>query len=165
MAPPPAPRPAPSSAPMAPGLAMRMARWPPVLQSAAVVDATRVTAAGVSARATAGYARGVDGAGAATYCVAGRRAGAGAVEAGAAWACASAAGRSIHAVVRPVLRAVVPTRAMPMVASFQGFRSIVVSSVSDQFRQPIRRGALRGYSRSEERRVGKECRSRWSPYH
>ena len=22
-----------------------------------------------------------------------------------------------------------------------------------------------GYSRSEERRVGKECRSRWSPYH
>ena len=21
------------------------------------------------------------------------------------------------------------------------------------------------YSRSEERRVGKECRSRWSPYH
>ena len=23
----------------------------------------------------------------------------------------------------------------------------------------------RAYSRSEERRVGKECRSRWSPYH
>ena len=23
----------------------------------------------------------------------------------------------------------------------------------------------RGYERSEERRVGKECRSRWSPYH
>ena len=22
-----------------------------------------------------------------------------------------------------------------------------------------------GYKRSEERRVGKECRSRWSPYH
>ena len=22
-----------------------------------------------------------------------------------------------------------------------------------------------GYQRSEERRVGKECRSRWSPYH
>ena len=22
-----------------------------------------------------------------------------------------------------------------------------------------------GYGRSEERRVGKECRSRWSPYH
>ena len=24
---------------------------------------------------------------------------------------------------------------------------------------------LWGYTRSEERRVGKECRSRWSPYH
>ena len=24
---------------------------------------------------------------------------------------------------------------------------------------------LRGDARSEERRVGKECRSRWSPYH
>ena len=26
-------------------------------------------------------------------------------------------------------------------------------------------GVLAGRSRSEERRVGKECRSRWSPYH
>src|SRR2546427_10606548 len=26
-------------------------------------------------------------------------------------------------------------------------------------------GFLRGSTRSEERRVGKECRSRWSPYH
>ena len=26
-------------------------------------------------------------------------------------------------------------------------------------------GAARRASRSEERRVGKECRSRWSPYH
>ena len=25
--------------------------------------------------------------------------------------------------------------------------------------------AIRGKGRSEERRVGKECRSRWSPYH
>ena len=24
---------------------------------------------------------------------------------------------------------------------------------------------LEGWNRSEERRVGKECRSRWSPYH
>ena len=24
---------------------------------------------------------------------------------------------------------------------------------------------ITSYSRSEERRVGKECRSRWSPYH
>ena len=26
-------------------------------------------------------------------------------------------------------------------------------------------GSSRSYERSEERRVGKECRSRWSPYH
>ena len=26
-------------------------------------------------------------------------------------------------------------------------------------------GAVTAASRSEERRVGKECRSRWSPYH
>src|SRR5207245_449336 len=132
--------------PMAPGFAMRMARSPPVLQSAAVVDATRVTRAGVSARATAGYARAVDGVAVATYCVAGRMVGG-----GATWACASAEGRSIHAVVRPVLRAVVPTRAMPMVASFQGFRSMVVSSVGDQICQPIRRGALRSYSGGDAR--------------
>ena len=24
---------------------------------------------------------------------------------------------------------------------------------------------ITGFARSEERRVGKECRSRWSPYH
>src|SRR5256885_10239822 len=28
-----------------------------------------------------------------------------------------------------------------------------------------RRGRVDGWKRSEERRVGKECRSRWSPYH
>ena len=26
-------------------------------------------------------------------------------------------------------------------------------------------GSMSGLKRSEERRVGKECRSRWSPYH
>ena len=30
----------------------------------------------------------------------------------------------------------------------------------------VRKGIVTGvHSRSEERRVGKECRSRWSPYH
>ena len=29
----------------------------------------------------------------------------------------------------------------------------------------LKLGALSGSLRSEERRVGKECRSRWSPYH
>ena len=31
--------------------------------------------------------------------------------------------------------------------------------------QPKLPKALQGPVRSEERRVGKECRSRWSPYH
>ena len=30
---------------------------------------------------------------------------------------------------------------------------------------PVAGTALREANRSEERRVGKECRSRWSPYH
>src|SRR5215469_18386956 len=29
----------------------------------------------------------------------------------------------------------------------------------------VKQGRARGEARSEERRVGKECRSRWSPYH
>src|SRR3989449_8900493 len=33
-------------------------------------------------------------------------------------------------------------------------------------RTPLARGQVGGFGgRSEERRVGKECRSRWSPYH
>src|SRR5260370_40877634 len=33
------------------------------------------------------------------------------------------------------------------------------------FARDHERGAFRHHDRSEERRVGKECRSRWSPYH
>src|SRR5690554_2646941 len=39
-----------------------------------------------------------------------------------------------------------------------GFMGLVTDASSIQFRMLNR-------SRSEERRVGKECRSRWSPYH
>ena len=31
--------------------------------------------------------------------------------------------------------------------------------------QSLKNAGRRGMGRSEERRVGKECRSRWSPYH
>ena len=34
-----------------------------------------------------------------------------------------------------------------------------------KLRHPTRSDHLRSFLRSEERRVGKECRSRWSPYH
>ena len=46
------------------------------------------------------------------------------------------------------------------------------SGVLDCLRQPLESGTVsidraaeRATTRSEERRVGKECRSRWSPYH
>ena len=32
-------------------------------------------------------------------------------------------------------------------------------------KKEFKRELIRNYLRSEERRVGKECRSRWSPYH
>src|SRR2546422_11565030 len=35
----------------------------------------------------------------------------------------------------------------------------------DMYARVLREAAERGERRSEERRVGKECRSRWSPYH
>ena len=34
-----------------------------------------------------------------------------------------------------------------------------------EFPYPSGQGLHVGHPRSEERRVGKECRSRWSPYH
>src|SRR2546426_7087774 len=40
-----------------------------------------------------------------------------------------------------------------------------VSSDPPHVASPRRRRFLGGIRRSEERRVGKECRSRWSPYH
>src|SRR6266478_9141617 len=60
-----------------------------------------------------------------------------------------------------------------------GIRDLTVTGVQtcalpiSRCRRSSRRGAprvtaprpTRGRSRSEERRVGKECRSRWSPYH
>ena len=46
---------------------------------------------------------------------------------------------------------------MPFTAAWMDLEIIILSGVkSDRERQ---------ISRSEERRVGKECRSRWSPYH
>src|SRR5258707_12030000 len=41
----------------------------------------------------------------------------------------------------------------------------VVPTVLGGFRRGLRVLVVAGHDRSEERRVGKECRSRWSPYH
>ena len=44
--------------------------------------------------------------------------------------------------------------------------SITDSQIDDEELLITLKNMLRaGHSRSEERRVGKECRSRWSPYH
>ena len=42
-----------------------------------------------------------------------------------------------------------------------GFSNEVLESFAKQIKDVHKKGR----SRSEERRVGKECRSRWSPYH
>src|SRR5204863_5700799 len=44
---------------------------------------------------------------------------------------------------------------------------IMIAIVQDRIGRPDARCGfvLDGFPRSEERRVGKECRSRWSPYH
>jgi hypothetical protein len=126
-----------------------MARSVPVVQSAGAV-ATRVTGAGASVRttagviegrATAGVTRAADGEIDAAYGIA-ARAVSGVTGADCAWA--SADGRSIHAVVRPVLSAVTPVRATAIVASFQCFLSMALSSV-----QPIRRHVAEVYSAHE----------------
>ena len=47
---------------------------------------------------------------------------------------------------------------------FSGYRAAGVNRLSIGA-QSMQDAALRRLGRSEERRVGKECRSRWSPYH
>src|SRR5438270_12758081 len=40
-----------------------------------------------------------------------------------------------------------------------------LQKAADDMRKAAANGSQGGQQRSEERRVGKECRSRWSPYH
>ena len=49
-----------------------------------------------------------------------------------------------------------------------GIRTVAVFSEADRTARHVMyadEACLIGPARSEERRVGKECRSRWSPYH
>src|SRR3712207_9324629 len=41
----------------------------------------------------------------------------------------------------------------------------VASELGQRYLAGMELAGLYAYARSEERRVGKECRSRWSPYH
>ena len=54
----------------------------------------------------------------------------------------------------------------------QNIRTALAQTIADELRVPFESvrmvtadTALTPFDRSEERRVGKECRSRWSPYH
>ena len=50
--------------------------------------------------------------------------------------------------------------------SLERTRALPILTIADMEDRPkILRGLDLGVNRSEERRVGKECRSRWSPYH
>ena len=43
--------------------------------------------------------------------------------------------------------------------------AVCISENKGERKKPVEAVKLRENHRSEERRVGKECRSRWSPYH
>ena len=55
----------------------------------------------------------------------------------------------VHIYIMEYYSAIKKNEIMPFVATWMDLEIIILSEVS----------------RSEERRVGKECRSRWSPYH
>ena len=42
---------------------------------------------------------------------------------------------------------------------------VILEHVPKRAAMPVKKAIDSARSRSEERRVGKECRSRWSPYH
>src|SRR2546427_7211378 len=59
-------------------------------------------------------------------------------------------------------RLMLPTIPLGMVTLLAGYADVVLMWIQDQLTP---RALLGSTIRSEERRVGKECRSRWSPYH
>src|SRR2546430_7318401 len=61
-------------------------------------------------------------------------------------------------------------RSLPLLPRFSGLRrsvraQLVVLGLIVLVAAAFRLNGLETWDRSEERRVGKECRSRWSPYH
>src|SRR5256885_11337565 len=69
----------------------------------------------------------------------------------------------MHAIIAEFARAPVP-KPMPVVMqNIIAKRLLGGWALPKGIIQPLRDGHV--FARSEERRVGKECRSRWSPYH
>ena len=62
--------------------------------------------------------------------------------------------------LRTVMRGPDDQRVVEGPFGLMGFGRLAIMGLTPEGMQPFYRGA-----RSEERRVGKECRSRWSPYH
>src|SRR5690349_22815516 len=65
----------------------------------------------------------------------------------------------------------VQTCALPIYRAYAGnlipintFDS-AAAALLQRYPNPTSSGSANNFTRSEERRVGKECRSRWSPYH
>ena len=52
----------------------------------------------------------------------------------------------------------------PKINNYLGFYGITGEGVKERFQEHLQAMDIE-ITRSEERRVGKECRSRWSPYH
>src|SRR2546430_13753435 len=51
------------------------------------------------------------------------------------------------------------------ISGAENVAALVVCENGRMNRQEYRKFKIKSVERSEERRVGKECRSRWSPYH
>ena len=58
-----------------------------------------------------------------------------------------------------------PIAGPELVAAVSNAGGLGVLGCTSMSPEEIRTVIRRTYERSEERRVGKECRSRWSPYH
>src|SRR5690242_21328857 len=63
-----------------------------------------------------------------------------------------------------------PTRSLGALSEAECARVIAALDLAESMQVPVEwyavsAGARIAMNRSEERRVGKECRSRWSPYH
>src|SRR5256886_17169122 len=73
-------------------------------------------------------------------------------------------GASVVAAFSTTTRMLIATRALLGLAGATIAPS-TLSLLRNMFHDPRQRTMAVGVWRSEERRVGKECRSRWSPYH
>ena len=60
-----------------------------------------------------------------------------------------------EAIIEQIRESAVPVSGKKLAESYDVSRQVIVQDIA----------LIRAAGRSEERRVGKECRSRWSPYH